>query len=278
MVMNMYALYESGDFTMRDVENSFGGNICRSTGYRPIMSAFKSLASDASQDVLGTFSDIEDIPVCKKSKEKCEITCASPCAKSKTSLCFDFGESKWYKVFSINKVLDILENYSDATYMLVARNTATGVYKRTQEPDIYFALNNIETLLNYRMNDRNLILGANMTLTNATKLFYKLSKSHQNFSYLSKLAQHIDLIANVPVRNIGTLAGNLFLKHEHHEFASDIYLIFESVGATLTLVGTDREETSTTLEDFSSLDMRGKIIKNIVLPALDRTYKYQSYK
>ncbi|KAF2900404.1 hypothetical protein ILUMI_05782, partial [Ignelater luminosus] len=152
------------------------------------------------------------------------------------------------------------------------------VYKRIKEPDVYIDITSVEGLLNHTISDNNLILGANMTLTNAMNLFYKLSKEQKNFSYLSKLADHIDLIANVPVRNTGTLAGNLFSKHEHHEFPSDIYLIFESVGATLTLVGIDRQEVRTDLVEFLSKDMRGKIIKNIVLPALDQTYKYESYK
>ena len=54
-------LQEKGpkNISMRDIEMSFGGNICRCTGYRPIMDAFKTFANDATPELRKHCVDLE---------------------------------------------------------------------------------------------------------------------------------------------------------------------------------------------------------------------------
>lgn len=57
----IFSLLKDKKLTMLEIENSFGSNICRCTGYRPILSAFKGFASDAPKSMLKEIRDIEVI-------------------------------------------------------------------------------------------------------------------------------------------------------------------------------------------------------------------------
>ncbi|XP_065224598.1 uncharacterized protein LOC135848590 isoform X2 [Planococcus citri] len=302
MVMNMFSLL-NGDskITMSDVENSFGGNICRCTGYRPILDAFKSLASDATPELKKTCTDIEDImsqmKICSKTQQPCENLCKTNgsngfdddgdlCDSDKdtqipdVSFSMQLQGSRWFRVKSIQEIYDVFEMVQDNTkYMLVGGNTAHGVY-RSEPQDIYIDINGVKDLHTYTLNSDKLVLGANMTLNKTIEVLNKVAAETPNkFGYLKQMASHIDLIANVPVRNVGTLAGNLSIKYFHREFPSDLFLMLETVDAQLTIGHMSGMVYSYPLAQYFVLDMRRRVILNITLPALDSsTYVYSSYK
>ena len=77
-----------------------------------------------------------------------------------------------------------------------------GVYKPTTTQQVYIDITGIEELTSYKIENDTLILGANLSLTDTMLIFDKIAKEHEKFAYLKKLSHHIDLIANVPVRNV----------------------------------------------------------------------------
>lgn len=135
MIMNMYSLLEAnnGKVSMEQVENSFGGHICRCTGYRPILDAFKSLATDSCA------RDIEDLTIdaCQlKSGERkaCVYSIGGQCKRTCSRNINEILEivqddgALWIKATSLPELFSILKTKTDnVKYMLVAGNTAHGM-------------------------------------------------------------------------------------------------------------------------------------------------------
>ncbi|XP_052749009.1 uncharacterized protein LOC113513039 [Galleria mellonella] len=280
-VMSMYSLLESShhDLTQYEIENSLGSNTCRCTGYRPILDAFKSFAKDAPKPKL---KDIEDLKLCKN-KEECEHACDK-------SWCFVKANDKdnvikkihlkddriWYRIAQVQDIFNILDSEGYDSYMLVNGNTGRGAVPIFAFPRVLIDVSAIQEIKGHYI-DQNLVVGAGTTLTDLMDIFKTVSHDQEEFAYLYKLYEHLDLVAHIPVRNIGTIAGNLMVKHKNLNFSSDIFLLLETIGATLTIV----EKTSVhtvTVEDFLSVDMTGKVITLVKIPPLSPNHQFVSFK
>lgn len=280
MVMNMYSLLESknGHVTMNEIENSFGGNICRCTGYRPILDAFKGFALNADDVYKELCADIEDIyKMCPKTGQSCTGNCKMNNEVNKLSFVFE-DNKEWHKVTAINEIFEIFQRIQSRPYMLVAGNTAHGVYRRNPNIEVFIDITGVAELKTFTA-DTSISFGANISLTEAMDHFEKTASTKPEFEYLRKLVYHIDLIANVPVRNSGTIAGNLSIKNQHNEFPSDIYLIFETVRATVTVASGVGITQDMSILDYIKSDMNKKLITKITLPPLSSPkFIFQSHK
>nr|CAD7447547.1 unnamed protein product [Timema bartmani] len=113
MVMNMYSLSRQGKGpTMAEMENSFGGNICRCTGYRSILDAFKTLCVDAPPKINNSCHDIE-------ADHNSEGGCRIP-----VHILLD--DAQWYRVSSVDEIFQVFAQIGEEPYQLVAGNTAHG--------------------------------------------------------------------------------------------------------------------------------------------------------
>uniref|UniRef100_A0A0B7AAS5 FAD-binding PCMH-type domain-containing protein n=1 Tax=Arion vulgaris TaxID=1028688 RepID=A0A0B7AAS5_9EUPU len=265
-VMNMYGLLKNNARpNMKEVEDAFDTTICRCTGYRPILDAMKSFAIDAPTSPSGGIIDIEELDgkVC--------------CRKGK--LCTDFpknrgklleiitDQNRWYRPVKLPQLINLLEQYSTEKYRLVFGNTGFGFFSDQ-------AVTNYTTLIDIRgvkelysvdLDDKSHItFGANLTLTNLKEQFESINDP--DVPYAKEFADHLLHVGSTGIRNMGSWAGNLMLKHVHNEFPSDVFTMLETVGATIKIVGVKETNKNYSLLDFLSLNMNGKVIVSIQLP------------
>ncbi|XP_036322912.1 indole-3-acetaldehyde oxidase-like [Rhagoletis pomonella] len=278
MVMNMYGLLESkgGRVTMAEVENSFGGNICRCTGYRPILDAMKSFAIDSNielpDDDCGDIEDFEFVT--------CPMTgrqCLGSCHQQLTNLAYPDG-TQWYWPRTLAEVFKALGQVGNDQYMLVAGNTAHGVYRRSPDIRHFIDLHAIPELKQHSIVGERLTLGANLSLTEAMEVFEKIEQ-RPGFEYCQQLREHFDWIANVPVRNAGTLAGNISIKKAHPEFPSDVFLSFEALNVQIIVQELAAQQKSMPLLKYLRLPPRKAVIIAFELRAYPKgRFVYHSYK
>ncbi|GAB0100749.1 xanthine dehydrogenase [Sergentomyia squamirostris] len=256
MVMTMLGLLENqqGRVTMTDVEKHLGGNICRCTGYRPILDAFKSLA------------DIEDLPkLCPRTMETCSGNCQI--MDEKFSLEFPNGE-KWFKVQEVKEVFEIFSSSEEKKIMLVAGNTGHGVFRRDPGISILIDVKDVKELRKW--NIENFVeLGGSVTLTEMREVLTEASGKSVDFSYCQELADHLEIVGSPSVRNMATIAGNLMLKHSHREFSSDIFLMIETVGGKIEIAESSNLRQALSPPEFLETNMERKIITKIILPGHD---------
>lgn len=116
------------DLTQYEIENSFGSNTCRCTGYRPILDAFKSFAKDAPPKI----DDIEDLNLCK-GKKQCDNACDKTwCLLNKGDTDYTIkkihlkDDRVWYRVKRLQDIFSVLHDEGFESYMLVNGNTGRG--------------------------------------------------------------------------------------------------------------------------------------------------------
>ena len=144
---------------------------------------------------------------------------------------------------------------------LVSGNTGTGVYKNDGLYDVYVNLNKINQL--HKIEKKNdVVLGANVTITDAINLL----ETTMDEVFVG-VAHHMKKIASYGIRNQGSLAGNLMMKHEHNEFPSDVFLSLEAAGATVDIISVDGVVTSIPVGELPYTSLDKKILLTITIPS-----------
>lgn len=273
----------SGGLTAAEAEKCVQGNICRCTGYRPILDACKSFARDVDLEDLGVnafWSRSEDanwslLPAYEPAKDPAFPHFLVEMAEKEESRVWsgtDFvdcgvAERHWMWVGSMEGLFAALRKYEgqQKTVRLVVGNTSQGVYKHMR-PQVFIDISGIPELLVVGQSRSGLEVGSAVSLSELIRI---LEDRHSTCSVYAQLAVHLHRLASVHVRNRASVGGNLIMAQQQG-FDSDLATILLGAGASVKVASCIGHATLS-LEEFlekGGLDS-GAVLVSIFIPAWD---------
>jgi xanthine dehydrogenase/oxidase len=246
-VMNAHAfLQQKPAATEREIEDIFGGNLCRCTGYRPILQAVRTLASDHDPATDRTQKCLIDpsFPVQRRTELARIDLAALPSDQPPRALHFTGSGLEWYRPGTLGEVHRLKRQFVDQAgpeqVKLVFGNTAAGVYQQ-ERPRFLIDISAIPELSRITEQEAGLHVGATVSIQQLIDVVTDVigKRPAEQTTGLQALKRHATLIAGYQVRCAGSVAGNIYMTRDHAHrgspFPSDLFTILATLGTTITI-------------------------------------------
>ena len=185
-VMSLFAMYKNfSSYNKENIQDSISGNLCRCTGYRPIVDAAKSL------------NNVNRLDQFDKNKKK--IISLLKKINSE-NLIIQNRNKKYFSPKNINELKKTIKDNPNSIFLSGGTDLSLNVTKRRKDIRNIISLNSIKELKFIKERNGNIEVGAATSLTEF-ELFIK--KYYPDFNAILKR------YGSVQIRNVGTIAGNI---------------------------------------------------------------------
>ena len=258
-VMNMFTFLRNNPKPeQQQIEDLFDGHLCRCTGYRPILEGMKSFAVDFKKhNTYSTnhscFSAVpieQHLPGPRPSLEFPPELIAY--AEKMSSLESSGRGYRWFRPATLAEAQEIkaANGGNSKNVKLVVGNTSIGIYKfDVDDPHILIDIHAIPELLGFSDSKDGLTIGAAESLQNVIDELKRMieTKPPEKTRGFAAFRKHLLDVANLQVRNIGSIGGNVMMTRAQSEtdspFPSDVYLVLQTLGATITIASKSGNKT-----------------------------------
>ena len=240
----LFALEQSGEVVSDDViHDALAGNLCRCTGYRPII--------EAARAVCGSIVDYTPNPPVARSSEHAA------------------GDQIFHAPETLAELTRLRAQYPDAMLLSGGTDLGLSVSKDRVRPAVVIHTAHVAELQRIDDTDDALVLGAAVSYTNALPNIERLYPS---------FAEMIRRIGSRQIRNLGTIGGNI----GNASPIGDTPPCLIALDASLTLVSLDGEREIAVEDfflDYRKTDLRpGEVIRSIRIPKLTGAQSFRTYK
>jgi xanthine dehydrogenase/oxidase len=260
-VMNMYSLLQNRPSpTEREIEDVFDGNICRCTGYRPILAGFKKFACDYRPPEHPAPIVIDpqyDAPVKPWSEYEPPPEFLAYMKDPQPVAVAASGYS-YFRPLELAEVYRLKAQYGPAPggFKLLTGNTQVGIYKTRPvyqeepvDPQVMVDVSQVPELGAVTVDDRGITVGGAVTLARLIEVLDQAvaNRPRDRTRGPAALRKHLLEVANTQVRNVGSVAGNLHMA-VNLGFLSDLLVVLGALDATVTVSTPDERREIPVLE------------------------------
>ncbi|MGR6468721.1 xanthine dehydrogenase small subunit [Rhizobium sp. PAMB 3182] len=259
IVMSLYGLWLSNSAPSRaDIEKALQGNLCRCTGYEPIVKAAEQVSAARPSTL---FDPVEKI--------RTEVAAKLWSMRSDATIDITTEDGRLLVPGSVEKLLEIMAEHPQATIVAGSTDVGLWVTKQMRELNPVVFINHLTDLQIVRADETGVFIGAGVTYSQAFKTLA---------AEIPALAPLLDRIGGEQVRNMGTIGGNI----ANGSPIGDTPPPLIALGATVTLRSV-RGRRSIPLEDFfieyGKQDRAAdEIVDSIFIPRPPAASRFAVYK
>jgi xanthine dehydrogenase/oxidase len=261
-VMSMFAVLSNDAVpSAKAIEESFDGNLCRCTGYRPILQSFRQFAD--GQESMG------ELPSKPKS------AAPTPIPMKSLRMVDSHSDHEYIRVLTLAELFPVWDSLLEAGRIveLVCGNTGRiGVakyFRHAEEPMWPATVERLSLVDISKIPDMNrvetlpsgLCVGACVSIAELIEILTLGGGS----AYVAA-ARHLKQVAGTQVRNAGSWGGNLVMSKDRARFPSDVRTVLATLNAQLIVASKNGGHDVMKMRDFLGHNMERRVLVSVHIP------------
>ena len=255
-VMSLWGMYlkQEGKQPSRcEIDDALSGNLCRCTGYRPIIEAAQRMS---------------ELP--RVEFDRAALTKQLAALQRGQMATYEFGGQRFHAPRTVDELVQVRSQKPQASLLAGSTDVGLWVTKQMRELGDIIYLGHVEELKTIRKSNGMLEIGAGATLNDA----YAAICVH----YPGELSEMWQRFASLPIRNAGTLGGNV----ANGSPIGDSMPWLIALGSEVVLRG-ELGERVLALEDFylgyQKKDLKpGEFVRAVRVPLARPGVQFRTYK
>jgi xanthine dehydrogenase small subunit len=263
-VMSLFALYKTQqDPSRRDIDDALAGNLCRCTGYRPIIDAARKM-----YDVAADPDDWLRQPCGSKQSSGDRVSRLQALRRDR-SLRLRHGGRQFFAPRTIDELAQRLAEYPGATILAGGTDIGLWVTKQHRELETLIYTGDVAGLGDVEVSDTHIEIGAAANISDTLPVILR---------HYPMLDDFFRRFASPPIRNAATLGGNV----ANGSPIGDSIPVLMAAGSTLLLrsaAGSREVALDEFYRDYQVNDLEpGEFVERIRVPLSGDATQLYAYK